>query len=148
MGEAVTETGQTSPGAPSFIYDEVRDIIEVIYPRHADASTLSAALEYMQGEGPISSHGRALVNLTDTAKMTLSSDDMVRLANARVRDFGDRTKTRQFNAIYGITPAVKTTLDAWVRFFPTGGGPVEMRYFESRQDAIYWLMRQSCQSGA
>ena len=147
MGEAVTESAQPTAQTPKFIYDEARDIIEVVYPAHATANSVAAALDYMQGEGPLSRHGRALVNFTHVKELTLSSDDMVRLANSRVRDFGDRSTTQQFNAILGITPVVKQTLDAWVRFFPTGGGPVEMRYFESREDAVYWLMRQSCQTG-
>lgn len=131
-------------GRLRFVFDEDRDILEVIYPACMDASAVREAMTYMK-TGPISSHGRALINLTEVEEITLTSADLVNFANQRARDFGDKSRTRQFNAFYGVKDSIRDTVDAWTRFFPTGGGAVEMRLFEERHDAVYWLMGRSAQ---
>ena len=129
-------------GRLRFVFDEDRDILEVIYPACMDAPAVREAMTYMQ-VGPISTHGRTLINLTEVEEITLTSADLVSFANQRARDFGDKSRTRQFNAFYGVKDSVRDRVDAWTRFFPTGGGAVEMRLFEERHDAIYWLMGRS-----
>lgn len=126
-------------------YHDDRDILEVAYPPLMDVAAVAEAMAYMQ-VGPISSQGRALIDMSAVAEITLTSEDLVRFANARARDFGDRSRTRQFNAFFGIGAAIRPTLEAWMRFFPTGGGPVEMRLFEERHDAIYWLLGRQVQT--
>jgi hypothetical protein len=126
-------------GRLRFAFDEERDILEVVYPICVDVPAVREAMAYMQ-TGPVSSHGRALVNLTKVEETTLTSADLVSFANQRARDFGDKSRTLQFNALYGVKDSIRDTIDAWTRFFPTGGGAVEMRLFEARHDAIYWLM--------
>lgn len=133
-------------GRLRFIFHEDRDILEVAYPSVMDVDAVAEAMGYML-KGQISTQGRALIDLTDVEQITLTSEDLVRFANQRARDFGDRSRTRQFNAFYGVSDAIRPTVDAWTRFFPTGGGPVEMRLFEERHDAVYWLMGRSAQSG-
>lgn len=128
-----------------FTYHDDRDILEVAYPSRMDVAAVAEAMAYMQ-VGPISSQGRALIDMSAVAEITLTSEDLVRFANERARDFGDRSRTRQFNAFFGIGANTRPTLEAWMRFFPTGGGPVEMRLFEERHDAIYWLMGRKAQT--
>ena len=140
----MTEGSESRPGRVRFVLDENRDILEVIYPTCMDAPAVREAMTYMQ-VGPISSQGRALINLTEVEEITLTSADLVGFANQRARDFGDKSRTRQFNAFYGVKDSVRDTVDAWTRFFPTGGGAVEMRMFEERHDAVYWLMGRSAQ---
>lgn len=126
-------------------FHEERDILEVAYPSIMDADAVAEAMAYMK-TGRISSQGRALIDLTEVEAITLTSEDLVRFANERARDFGDRSRTRQYNAFFGISDSIRPTLDAWTRFFPTGGGPVEMRLFEERHDAIYWLMGRKAEA--
>lgn len=136
---------QDAQGRLRFIYHDDRDILEVAYPSLMDVAAVAEAMAYMQ-VGPISGQGRALIDLTAVEEITLTSEDLVRFANERARDFGDRSRTRQFNAFFGIGATIRPTLEAWMRFFPTGGGPVEMRLFEERHDAIYWLMGRKAHS--
>ncbi|WP_306016356.1 hypothetical protein [Oceanicaulis sp. MMSF_3324] len=138
-----SETGDTQ-GRLHFVYHEDRDILEVAYPSIMDPDAVAEAMRYMQ-TGRISSQGRALIDLSNVEEITLTSEDLVRFANERARDFGDRSRTRQFNAFYGVSDKIHPTVDAWTRFFPTGGGPVEMRLFEERHDAVYWLMGRKAQ---
>lgn len=145
LGAGMTDDTKDAPHRLRFTFHEDRDILEVAYPSIMDADAVAEAMGYMK-TGRISSQGRALIDLTDVEAITLTSEDLVRFANERARDFGDRSRTRQFNAFYGISDSIRPTLDAWTRFFPTGGGPVEMRLFEARHDAIYWLMGRKAQS--
>ncbi len=137
-----THEGQ---GRLRFIFHEDRDILEVIYPPVMDVDAVREAMAYMVS-GRVSSHGRALINLSEVEQTTLQSADLVSFANHRARDFGDKSRTRQFNAFYGVSDAIRETVTAWTRFFPTGGGAVEMRMFEERHDAVYWLMGRSARS--
>lgn len=130
---------------PRFTYHDDRDILEVAYPKLMDIQVVAEAMAYMLS-GQISSEGRALIDMSAVQEITLTSEDLVRFANARARDFGDRSRTRQFNAFFGIGATIRPTLEAWMRFFPTGGGPVDMRLFEERHDAIYWLMGRKTQT--
>ncbi|WP_430432135.1 hypothetical protein [Oceanicaulis sp.] len=126
-------------GRLRFVFDEERDLLEVVYPTCMDVEAVREAMAYMQ-TGPISNQGRTLINLTEVEEITLTSADLVSFANQRARDFGDKSRTRQFNAFYGVKDSIREPVDAWTRFFPTGGGAVEMRLFEERHDALYWLM--------
>lgn len=147
MGAGMSDDPREAQGRLRFTYHDDRDMLEVIYPSLMDVAAVAEAMAYMQ-VGPISSQGRALIDLTAVKDITLTSEDLVRFANERSRDFGDRSRTRQFNAFFGIGANIRPTLEAWMRFFPTGGGPVEMRLFEERHDAIYWLMGRKAQNEA
>jgi hypothetical protein len=145
MGADMSGDARQGQGRLRFTFHEDRDILEVAYPAVMDADAVAEAMAYML-TGQISSQGRALIDLSEVEQITLTSEDLVRFANERARDFGDRSRTRQFNAFYGVSDAIRPTVDAWTRFFPTGGGPVEMRLFEERHDAVYWLTGRKAQS--
>jgi hypothetical protein len=99
-------------GRLRFLFDEERDLLEVVYPSCMDVEAVREAMTYMQ-VGPISSQGRALINLAEVEEITLTSADLVSFANQRARDFGDKSRTRQFNAFYGVKDSVRDTVDAW-----------------------------------
>jgi len=134
----MTVSQMPSEDRVQFKFHEDQDLLEVIYPPLMDKAAVAEVFQYM-ATGQTSSTGRVIVNLSLVTQCTVTSDEIVAFAIQRAKDLGDKTVTKQFTAFYGVQDEFRDLILAWTRFFPTGGGAVEMRLFEARHDAEYWL---------